>query len=105
MKHFIAMGGLHGCLPSHCEVYDNYEDAVSGLTDIYELGKRRAELLRKNGGLELNMRRDGNQYVEITECDCDEPWIHDEGITQKGWEMDHPIEETEDDNMASITKI
>lgn len=74
--HYIAMGGLHGCLPSHCDVYETWQDAVTALVDQYELGKKRASVLRRNLSLELNSKRDGNEYVEIVECDCETPEVH-----------------------------
>jgi hypothetical protein len=102
MTHYIAMGGLHGYMPSHCGVWDTYEGAVSDMVSMYELGKGRAKLLKKDGSLELRndgdefpFINDGNEYIEITECNCDEPWIHDEGLTEKEWKMDHPEEEVD----------
>lgn len=76
--HYIALGGLHGCLPSHCEVYDSEQDAVSAMVDMYELGKKRSKVLARDLSLELNSKRDGNEYIEITECDCDTPEVHND---------------------------
>jgi hypothetical protein len=76
--HYIAMGGLHGYLPSHCNVYDTEEEAIASLVDFYELGKKRARVLRRDLSLELNPKRDGNEYIEITECDCDTPEVHND---------------------------
>jgi len=75
-KHYIGMAGLHGCLPNYCGVYDCVSDAADGLADIHELGKNRRKALYQNGYLELNLRRDGNEYCEIVDCDCDTPEIH-----------------------------
>lgn len=77
-EHYIAMGGLHGYLPAHCDVYDTEEEAVTALVDQYELGKKRARVLARDGYLELNLKRDGNEYIEINECTCPEPWEHSE---------------------------
>ena len=77
MTHYIGMAGLHGCLPNYCAAYDTYDDAVESLADLHELGKRRATKLRRDAYLELNLRRDGNEYAEITECDCNDPSIHE----------------------------
>lgn len=74
--HYIAMGGVHGCLPSHCEVYETWQEAVTALVDQYELGKKRARVLARDKALELNNKRDGNEYVEIVECDCGMPMVH-----------------------------
>lgn len=93
MTHFIGMAGLHGCMPATCDVYDTHNDAAASLADLHDLGVNRAAALRRNGYLELNLHRDGNEYAEITECDCAEPWIHSDSMTQKDWEQDHPAEE------------
>ena len=79
-KHFIAMAGLHGYLPQSCEVYDTYEDAVESLASLHELGKNRTRQLRKEGNLELNLHRDGNEYCEIEECECSTPEIHSDSM-------------------------
>ena len=82
-KHFIGMAGLHGCMPNYCGVYDTYDDAVDGLSDIHELGRGRRALLQQNSYLELRndgdafpFINDGNEYCEIVDCDCDTPEIH-----------------------------
>jgi len=82
-KHYIAMGGLHGYLPSHCDVYPTYNDAVESLVELYSLGKKRKKELQDNSYLELYLHGDkfpficdGNEYCEITECNCDNPAIH-----------------------------
>ena len=80
MKHYIGMAGLHGCLLQYCEVYDTYEEAVNGLSFIHELGRDRRRRLRKDGYLEMNIHRDGNEYCEIAECDCDTPEIHGDSL-------------------------
>ncbi len=76
--HYIGGAGLHGCLYQTCGVYENYEDAVEGLASIHELGKNRKAQLKKDGYLELNLKRDGNEYCEITECNCDNPEDHND---------------------------
>ena len=77
-KHFIGMAGLHGYLPNYCEVYPDYESAVDWLAFIHELGKKRTRELKRDGYIELNLKRDGNEYAEIVDCDCDDPSIHTE---------------------------
>ncbi len=76
--HYIAMAGLHGCLPNCCEVYEDYESAVDSMASLHELGKNRKRELKRNGYLELNIHRDGNEYVEIETCDCGNPEEHSE---------------------------
>lgn len=74
--HYIGMAGLHGYLPNTCEVYTAYEDAVESLASLHELGKKRRAALKRDGSLELNIRRDGNEYIEITDCQCATPEEH-----------------------------
>ena len=75
-KHFIGMAGLHGYLPQYCSVYDDYESAFEDLASLHEIGINRRANLKRDGYLELNLKRDGNEYCEITDCDCDTPEIH-----------------------------
>ena len=74
--HYVAMAGLHGCIPQHCEVYKTYNEAVDDLASLHDLGRRRRRSLRRNGYLKLDVCRDGNEYCEIRECDCQEPQAH-----------------------------
>lgn len=76
--HYIAMAGLHGCMPNLCEAHGTYDEAVDSLIDTHELGKRRAAELRQNGYIELNLHRDGNEYAEVTECDCPDLECHND---------------------------
>ena len=74
--HYIGMAGLHGCLPQTCDVYDSQKDAAESLAQTHDLGKHRKAALARDGYLELNLHRDGNEYAEITACDCSEPSTH-----------------------------
>ena len=47
MIHYIAMGGEHGCMPDNCSAYDNFEDAINGLNEIYELEQWQLDNLRE----------------------------------------------------------
>lgn len=88
-KHYIAMAGLHGCLPNYCDVYASYDDAVEGLCQIHDLGKysKFRKELKKFGYTELRLYSEqinggfwveghGNEYAQIVECECAEPWVH-----------------------------
>lgn len=77
-KHYIGMAGLHGCMPNTSGSYETYNDAVESLADLHELGKNRRMELKKNGYIELNIHKDGNEYAEVVECDCDNPEDHDD---------------------------
>lgn len=80
-SHFHGYAGLHGCTPNLAEVYDSAADAVESLSQIHDLGRNRRRELARDLTLELNLKRDGNEYVEIVECwdtqcaaeDTDEP--------------------------------
>jgi hypothetical protein len=78
MTHIIAMAGIHGCMPNVCEVYESVGDAVEAMADLHELGRDRTRKLRRDCYLELNCARDGNEYIEITACECDTPGDHTE---------------------------
>jgi hypothetical protein len=82
MTHYIAMSGDHGCLPDHCEVYPTVTGAENDLIGLFELGAKRARVVRVDQYLELNPRRDGASYCEIQVCDCPEPWVHQDGMSQ-----------------------
>jgi hypothetical protein len=74
--HYIGGAGLHGYLYQTCDVYDSVKDAAESLASIHELGVTRTARLKRDCYLELNLHRDGNEYCEITECDCDNPSDH-----------------------------
>ena len=75
-KHWIGMAGIHGYLPATCDVYESPKQAADSLADLHDLGKRRRAELRRDFYIELNIHRDGNEYAEITECNCDNPNEH-----------------------------
>ena len=77
-KHFIGMAGIHGCMPSTCASYESVKDAAEELASIHDLGEKRTRELRRNQYIELDMHRDGNEYAEITECDCSNPTQHND---------------------------
>lgn len=78
MTHYIAMAGLHGYSPNYVSSCDTYSAAVDSLVQLHELGRRRAAILKRDSYLELRLRRDGNEYCEVMECDCADPAIHGE---------------------------
>lgn len=73
-KHFIGMAGIHGC-PATCDVYDSVKDAAESLASLHERGDRFRRELQRNQYAELRPQ-DGNEYCEISECECSEPEIH-----------------------------
>ena len=84
MTHFIAMGGEHGCLPDNCASYRNLEDAISGLDNIYELSDKQKKELLLYSSTKLD-REQGGAYCEVSDCDCDSPWEHEEMGSQDDW--------------------
>ena len=76
--HYIAMAGLHGCMSNYSAAHDDYNSAVDDLVALHELGRNRAAQLRRDAYLELSLHRDGNEYAEVTECDCASPDDHSE---------------------------
>ncbi len=92
--HFIAMAGLHGCIPNHCEVFPSFPEAVGDLAELHNLGPRRRAQLWQARYLELephphvashkgdcpcavcSREPDGNEYCEIQECFCMHPEAH-----------------------------
>jgi hypothetical protein len=80
--HYISGWGEHGCLYDHCAVNHTYEDAVEYIADMFELGRTRKAELRRSAYLELGR---GADYAEITACHCNEPWQHDEDMTEDDW--------------------
>ncbi len=78
MAHYIAMAGLHGCMPNTCFAHESYDNAVDDLATTHGLGAKRRAALKRDGYLELNFKRDGNEYAEIVECDCATPDVHND---------------------------
>jgi hypothetical protein len=42
------------------------------------LSERKRRVLRRDLYLEMDVYKDGNEYCEITECDCNKPGIHND---------------------------
>ncbi|MEI6297620.1 MAG: hypothetical protein WCO84_08370 [bacterium] len=87
MTHYIAIGGEHGCMPDNCSAYETKENAIEGLNCIYELSRGQLKELKQYDSTDLN-RNQGGAYCEISECDCDSPWEHDEFGDEKDWEKE-----------------
>ena len=70
--HYVGMAGLHGYMPQYVGSFESHELDVESISQVHELGKRRTAELRRDGYIELNLHRDGNEYCEISECDCND---------------------------------
>ena len=62
---------------------------------IYELTNKQKRELRVQGLTELT-RKQGGAYCEVSECDCSEPWEHDEMGSRNDW-PEYFDEEDEDE--------
>jgi hypothetical protein len=84
MAHYIAMSGMHGCLPDWRWLAADERDAVEASVDMFsdlltaetEGAFRRA--LADGGYASLAGTDAGADYVEIVSCDCDDPSQHEE---------------------------
>lgn len=63
--------GSHSYLPDTNECVSGFDSAVQFVADTFTLGRRRITRLRRDGYLALDPRRDGAEYAEIAECECD----------------------------------
>ena len=83
-KHYIAMAGLSGYLPQYCDVFQDFDSAVESLCDLHEIpiSGTLASELANTYHVSLDLKKHGNEYAEIIECDCDTPQDHSE----------HPLE-------------
>lgn len=75
--HWIATNGLPGYMPDSCNVYEEPEAAVSLLTQLYDLKPSQVKELKADGILYVE-----NYVLEVTECDCDKPHIHQEDMPE-----------------------
>lgn len=75
-KHWVGMAGLHGCLPNFCDVFQTRGAAAQCLGQIHELSGRAIAKLRRDQYFELDLYEHGNEYCEITECNCNDPGVH-----------------------------
>lgn len=80
MKHYVAMAGLHGCLPNYVALHESRQNAIDDLVSLHELDNDAGKMrdLKQTGFVELNAHEDGNEYAEVMECNCDNPSIHDD---------------------------
>jgi hypothetical protein len=76
--HYIAGSGSHGCLYDQSTCHASHAEAVSALSDLFELGRIRRAKLNRDGCLQMNPRKDGADYCEVTECHCGNPADHQE---------------------------
>lgn len=90
VKHYIVGWGSHGCLFDGCHVARTVPDAVEIAAQHFELGRTRRAQLTRDWYLELKENpvtheSPGAEYIELTECDCGTPWVHDDSMTESEW--------------------
>lgn len=85
MKHWILMGGEHGCMPDYCCACRTLLEACADAEGLYELSRSQWRELLRTQYLELGPKY-GASYCEIVKCDCDEPWTHNEDDSAEDWQ-------------------
>ena len=78
-EHWLRMNGEYGCLPDGMEVYEDQQAALDVAKDMFELGRTRLAMLKREHILPLNPTRDGASYVSVQACACRTPWDHFDG--------------------------
>ena len=88
--HWIGMAGMRGYLPNYCEVFASEESAIDSLLDLHDLSDRSkyARELRQYGYTDLILHKHGNEYCEVTSCDCDDPATHSDSPNDLDWLAD-----------------
>lgn len=76
--HWIGLAGLRGYIPQCCDVYASKRAAINSLMQTHDLSEnsKYARELSKYGYTDLILHKHGNEYAEVTECDCDDPATH-----------------------------
>ena len=78
-KHYIAMAGLCGYLPNYTSGPHQYKGQAAGdLASLHDMSERAYKRLRRDMYIELDLAKQGNEYCEIVECECDDPDCHAE---------------------------
>ena len=85
MKHYILTAGLRGYMPNFLSVHHNINDASETARDVLKIGENKCRELRRYGVALLNRRYHGNEYAEITACDCDSTRDHFESDVEYQW--------------------
>jgi len=91
-RHYIGMAGLRGYMPNHCGLYDSFDGACESLIEMHDVGwemldgeklilaveafEGAEEDLHEFGFATLNLHIHGNEYMQVTECNCSTPWEH-----------------------------
>ena len=84
-------------MPDFCNVYPTKRQAVEALADLFELGRVRIRRLWDYEIIGLQPSpieaaqgvSFGANYCMIQECDCKEPWVHQDGLSEDQWKKEH----------------
>ena len=81
--HWIAMAGVHGCIPNYLDCYEAHDHAVEMLRQLHDLGPMQRMELKRFSFLLLNLDRDGNAYCSIDSCSCITPELHSDNESNR----------------------
>lgn len=109
MKHWIVRYQSVGCLPDSSAVFGDRDNALDYAFEVYidpYLGtdreyrrwcKRINALKREDGDVLIdNLPGEGENslyYLVVEECDCPEPWIHEEMGNPNDWPEEEEVYE------------
>lgn len=87
-EHWVSMSGMRGCIPEHLAVSPTRAEAVSDLSEVFghvwSPRTFQAKFGRGNDYVEFpDDVKAGAQYAEVTRCDCEQPWLHQDEYTDK----------------------
>ncbi len=77
-RHWVGMAGMCGCLPNYCGVFDSKRDAARTLAEMHDEARGVYRRLMRHDYAALDVRRDGNEYAEVSMCACDAPSVHED---------------------------
>lgn len=75
-RHYVGGAGLHGYLFNYITWGYSRGAVAEDLGSIHELSGRAIARLRRDWYYELDLHTHGNEYCEISECDCGDPNQH-----------------------------
>jgi hypothetical protein len=73
--HYIAQRSRSRWLPAS-SVFPTYDEAVDFIASMCDLRTNRRAKLYFNHQIKVNRHRDGCDFAQILECDCDNPLRH-----------------------------
>ena len=93
-SHYVVMGGLRGYMPNFLDVAMTKSSCFDYIALIHDLSFSYVKkLYYTNGGylIPLDIHKHGNEYASIDNCNCHEPYIHqDSYISEKEFRLNNP---------------